>query len=89
VLNTIVEAIISFITLAALFYIAPGTLGLIKVSAPTVTATTDAGLNSSVSTIGGTVSGGLSISSVAVLLMGMAILIGGFMLIKMRKKGGE
>ena len=88
-MNTIVEAIISFITLAALFYIAPGTLGLIKVSAPTVTATTDAGLNASVSTVGGAVSGGLSISSIAVLLMGMAILIGGFMLIKMRKKGGE
>jgi len=87
VLNTIVEAVISFITIAALFYIAPGTLGLIKVSAPIVTAETDAGLNSSVTSVGGTISGGLSISSIAVLLMGLAILIGGFMLIKMRKKG--
>jgi hypothetical protein len=81
----IVEALISFITIAALFYVAPGTLGLIKVSAPTVTSAQDVALNASVTRIGGAVSGGLSISSIVLLLMGLAILIGGFMLIKMRK----
>ena len=54
-------------------------------SAPTVLATTDAGLNASVTRISGAASGGLSISSIVVLLMGMAIMIGGFMLIKSRK----
>lgn len=65
---------------------APGVLGLIKVSAPTVTATQDAALNASQTGISTTVSGGLSISSISMLLMGLAILIGGFMLIKMRKR---
>lgn len=71
--------------MAALFYIAPGVLGLIKTSAPTVTAATDPGLNASVNSMGGVISGGLSISSISILLFGMGIMFAAFMLFRQYK----
>ena len=92
VIITIVEAIITFIIVAALFYVAPGVLGSIKVAAPAVYAAggvgvptgaaIDAGLNASQVQIGTTVAGGLNLSSISMIMMGIAIMIGGFMLVR-------
>lgn len=78
----IVEAVITFIIVAALFYVAPGVLGSIKSAAPVVLAATDAGLNASQTQISTTVSGGLNLSSISMIMMGIAIMIGGFMLVR-------
>jgi hypothetical protein len=78
----IVEAVITFIIVAALFYVAPGVLGSIKSAAPVVLSTTDAGLNASQTQISTTVSGGLNLSSISMIMMGIAIMIGGFMLVR-------
>jgi hypothetical protein len=85
VFEIIVESVITFIIVAAIFYVAPGVLGLMKTSAPTVLDTTDPALNSSVTSIGGVVSGGLSISSISVLLFGVGIMIAGFMMFRQFK----
>ena len=92
VIILIVEAIITFIIVAALFYVSPGVLGSIKLAAPTVYATggvgvpagaaVDASLNASAVQIGTTVAGGLNLSSITMIMMGIAIMIGGFMLVR-------
>ena len=81
----IVEGVITFIIAAALFYVAPGVLGAIKTAAPIVLATTDAGLNASQAQISTTVSGGLNLSSISLIMLGIGIMIGGFMLIRGRQ----
>jgi hypothetical protein len=81
----IVEGVITFIVAAALFYVAPGVLGAIKTAAPPVLATTDAGLNASQTQIGTTVAGGLNLSSISLIMLGIGIMIGGFMLIRGRQ----
>jgi len=96
VLILIVEGIISFIIIAAIFYVAPGTLGLIKVSVPQVYGNQadsiaasgyyDPALNASGAAISTTVSGGLSISSLAVIMLGVGLMIGGFMFIRGRNQ---
>ena len=78
----IVEAVITFIIVAALFYVAPGVLGSIKTAAPVVTAAADAGLNASQTQISTTVAGGLNLSSISMIMMGIAIMISGFMLVR-------
>ena len=87
----LVEAIITLIIVASLFYVAPGVLSAVQLSAPSPAptagfgATTDTGLialNSSASSIGTTVAGALDLSTVGLIMMGIAIMIGGFMLIR-------
>jgi len=85
VFTLIVEGVITFIIAAALFYVAPGVLGAIKTAAPIVLATTDAGLNASQAQISTTVSGGLNLSSISLIMLGIGIMIGGFMLIRGRQ----
>ena len=82
VFEIIVEAVITFIIVAALFYVSPGVLGAIKSASPIVTAATDAGLNASQTQISTTVAGGLNLSSISMIMMGIAIMIGGFMLVR-------
>lgn len=78
----LVEGIITLIIVSALFYVAPGVLGSVKTAAPIVTAATDAGLNASQTTIGTTVAGALNLSSIGLIMLGIGIMIGGFMLIR-------
>lgn len=78
----LVEGVITFIIVAALFYVAPGVLGAIKTAAPLVTAAQDAGLNASQTQISTTVSGGLNLSSISMIMLGIGIMIGGFMLVR-------
>jgi len=96
VLILIVEGVISFIIIAALFYVAPGVLGLIKVSAPQVYGNAadslagsgyyDPALNATGASISTAASGGLSISSLAVIMMGVGLMIAGFMFIRGRNQ---
>ena len=88
----IVEGVITFIIAAALFYVAPGVLGSIKTASPMVCSVAgygcgsiDAGLNSSSSQIATTVAGGLNLSSISLIMLGIGIMIGGFMLIRGRQ----
>ncbi len=88
----LVEGVITFIIVAALFYVAPGILGSIKLAAPVVYseagpgvptgAAIDAGLNSSQTQISTTVAGGLNLSSISMIMLGIGIMIGGFMLVR-------
>lgn len=88
----IVEGVISFIIIAALFYVAPGILGAIKTASPPVYASAgvdvptgasiDAGLNASQTQISTTVAGGLNLSSISMIMLGIGIMIGGFMLVR-------
>lgn len=78
----LVEGVITLIIVAALFYVAPGVLGSIKTAAPVVLSTTDSGLNASQTTISTTVVGALNLSSIGLIMLGIAIMIGGFMLIR-------
>jgi hypothetical protein len=75
----IVEGVITFIIAAALFYVAPGVLSSIKTAAP---ATADDALNASATQIATTVAGGLNLSSISLIMLGIGIMIGGFMLIR-------
>lgn len=88
----LVEGVITFIIVAALFYVAPGVLGAIKVAAPPVYAAAgvgvpagasiDAGLNASQTQVSTTVAGGLNLSSISMIMLGIGIMIGGFMLVR-------
>ena len=88
----IVEGVITFIIAAALFYVAPGVLGSIRTASPFVCSaagggcgSVDAGLNASQAQIGTTVAGGLNLSSISLIMLGIGIMIGGFMLIRGRQ----
>lgn len=89
----IIEALITFIIVAALFYVAPGVLGSIKVAAPVVCGDStcvnasagrvlDAGLNASQRSMSTTIAGGLNLSTISMIMMGIAIMIGGFMMVR-------
>jgi hypothetical protein len=89
----IVEAVITFIIVAALFYVAPGVLGAIKVASPVVCGdltcinaspgrVLDAGLNASQLSMSTTIAGGLNLSTISMIMMGIAIMIGGFMMVR-------
>ena len=83
----LVEGVITFIIVASLFYVAPGVLGAIKTAAPVVESATDAGLNASQTQISTTVSGGLNLSSISMIMLGIGIMIGGFMLVRGYNQG--
>jgi hypothetical protein len=88
----LVEGVITFIIVAALFYVAPGVLGSIKTASPIVCGDStcsnvtggaiDAGLNASQTQISTTVAGGLNLSSISMIMLGIGIMIGGFMLVR-------
>ena len=83
----LIEGIITLIIVSALFYVAPGVLGAVKGAAPAVLATQDAALNASQASIATTVAGALNLSSIGLIMLGIGIMIGGFMLI--RGYGGQ
>jgi uncharacterized membrane protein len=82
VFTIIVEGVITFIIAAALFYVAPGVLSSIKSAAP---VSIDTQLNASQVQIATTVAGGLNLSSISLIMLGIGIMIGGFMLIRGRQ----
>lgn len=76
----LVEGVITFIIVAALFYVAPGVLYSVSTAAPLVPSTHV--LNATQGSIGTTVSGGLNLSSISLIMLGIGIMIGGFMLVR-------
>ena len=89
-IHTLVEGVITFIIVAALFYVAPGVLGAVKAAAPTVETTAgttpgtikDSVLNASAAQISTTIAGGLNLSSITMIMLGIGLMIGGFMLVR-------
>jgi hypothetical protein len=92
----LVEGVITLIIVAALFYVAPGVMYAVRASAPFVsvnmsncgigglggTVCTPNPLNASVTSIGTTAAGALNLSSIGLIMLGIGIMIGGFMLIR-------
>ena len=77
----LVEGVITFIIVAALFYVAPGVLFSVSNAAPVVTDANNT-LNATQTSIGTTIAGGLNLSSISMIMMGIGIMIGGFMLVR-------
>ena len=75
----LVEGVITFIIVAALFYVAPGVLYSVSNAAPLVTS---GPLNATQTSIGTTIAGGLNLSSISMIMLGIGIMIGGFMLVR-------
>lgn len=91
----IVEAITTVVIVGALLYVAPGILGQVKEAAPPVFASDPSGilvnnysinpaLNASQSTIGSSVAGGLSLTAITPIMLGVGIMIAAFMLVRRR-----
>jgi len=78
----LVEGIITFIIVAALFYVAPGVLASVASAAPTVNATTQPGLANAQTSINTVVAGGLNLSAIAMIMLGIGLMISGFMLVR-------
>ena len=76
----LVEGVITFIIVAALFYVAPGVLYSVSNAAPYVPGNTT--LNATQVSIGTTIAGGLNLSSISMIMLGIGIMIGGFMLVR-------
>jgi hypothetical protein len=93
----IVEGIVSLIIVGALFYVAPGVLGTVIQSAPIVYATrpqttvyvngsVDAALNASMTSIATTAAGALNLSAISMIMLGIGLMIGGFMFVRGRQR---
>ena len=78
----IVEGVITFIIVASLFYVAPGVLAAVQEAAPQVCATTNPTLAASQTSINTIVAGGLNLSAIALIMLGIGLMIGGFMLVR-------
>jgi len=78
----IVEGVITFIIVAALFYVAPGVLAAVQAAAPTVNSTANPTLAASQTSINTIVAGGLNLSAIAMIMLGIGLMIGGFMLVR-------
>lgn len=96
----LMEGVITLIIVAALFYVAPGVMYAVASSSPIVygngynasTAAAAGGtynpaLNASQAAISTTAAGALNLSSIGLIMLGIAIMIGGFMLIRGYKNG--
>jgi hypothetical protein len=84
----IVEGIITFIITAALFYVAPGVLSAVVVAAPSVCSSQTA-LVASQTSIANIVAGGLNLSAISLIMLGIGLMIGGFMLVRGYGGGGQ
>jgi hypothetical protein len=78
----IVEGVITFIIVAALFYVSPGVLAAVATAAPTVNSTSQSALAASQTSINTIVAGGLNLSAIALIMLGIGLMIGGFMLVR-------
>jgi len=75
----LMEGVITLIIVASLFYVAPGVLNAVNQSAPVVTA---GPLVATQASIANSVAGALNLSSIGLIMLGIGIMIGGFMLIR-------
>lgn len=85
----IVEGIITIIIVGALLYVAPGVLGQVQNAAPLVCSTdgggcaaVDASLNTSAASISSSVAGGLSLTAIAPIMLGVGLMIAAFMMVR-------
>jgi len=78
----LVEGVITFIIVAALFYVAPGVLASVATAAPSVNSTAQPALAASQTSIATIVAGGLNLSAIAMIMLGIGLMIGGFMLVR-------
>jgi hypothetical protein len=76
------EGVITLIIVAALFYVAPGVLNSVSAASPMVPQAGNAALNASQVSIGTTAAGALNLSVIGLIMLGIGIMIGGFMLIR-------
>jgi len=100
----IVEGIITLILVSALIYVTPGVLSAVVVASPKVVGTGAAGYNASNATANGamwneamyasqnqlgvTIAGGLNLTAISVIMLGVGLMIAGFMLVRSRGGGG-
>ena len=78
----LVEGVITFIIVAALFYVSPGVLAAVASAAPEVNSTEQPGLASAQTSISTVVAGGLNLSAIAMIMLGIGLMISGFMLVR-------
>jgi hypothetical protein len=89
----LIEGIITLIIVAALFYVAPGVLYAVYTSQPLIVTVVNeatapghvlgsAAMNASQQSILTTSVGALNLSAVGLIMLGIGIMIGGFMLIR-------
>ncbi len=76
----LVEGIITFIIVAALLMVAPGVLYAVQTASPYVPATSI--FNASQIQIGTVSAGGLNLASISLIMLGIGLMIGGFMLVR-------
>jgi hypothetical protein len=98
----IVEAIITLILVSALIYVTPGVFSAVVVASPKVVGTGALGYNATNATangamwneamyasqnqIGATMAGGLNLTAISVIMLGIGIMLAGFMYV--RSRGG-
>ena len=92
----IIEGIATLITVGALLYVSPSVFGLTRAAAPIVYASTpvtsvytngtvDATLNQTATSIGTSIAGGLSLTAITPIMMGIGLMIGAFMIVRGRQ----
>ena len=91
----IIEGIVTLILVSALLYVSPSVLALTRQAAPAVYASTgpltagngtvDAGLNATVGSVSTSVAGGLSLTAISPIMIGIGLMIGAFMLVRARQ----
>ena len=85
----LMEGVITLIIVAALFYVAPGVMSAVATASPTVNAVSQPQLLTAQTAINGTAAGALNLASIGLIMLGIAIMIGGFMLIRGYRGGGQ
>ena len=87
----IIEGIVTLLIVGAMLYVAPGVFGLTKAAAPLVCSTAgggcgsvDATLNTTATSIGTSIAGGLSLTAITPIMLGIGLMIGAFMVIRGR-----
>lgn len=90
----IVEGVITLIVVGALVYVAPGVLGTVKQAAPVVystagalttgNGTVDAALNASQVSISTSIAGGLNLTAIAPIMLGIGLMLSGFYMVRNR-----
>jgi hypothetical protein len=80
VITILVEGIITFIIVASLLMVAPGVLYSVQSAAPYVPQTSI--FNATQVQIGTVSAGGLNLSAISLIMLGIGLMIGGFMLVR-------
>lgn len=83
----LMEGVITLVIVAALFYVSPGVMSAVATAAPAVCSTTQPALYTAQTSINATAAGALNLSSIGLIMLGIAIMVSGFMMI--RSHGGN